>query len=241
MCTVTITPKRNNGFILTSNRDEAPNRFSLSPEIYSINNSKMVFPKDELSGGTWIGISDKNRMICLLNGGFEIHKRRAEYRLSRGIVVKELLSSEDIIKAINNYDFYDIEPFTLVIVDWNDGLKFIEFVWDGRKTHFLNLPLEPRIWSSSTLYSEVMKAKRRDWFEALKKENNLNSGSLIHFHKTAGRGNLDFGVVMDRVFVKTTSITQIEKSDDLVEMRFEDLQTNKLYITEFRSEQVVNE
>jgi len=241
MCTVTIFPKGNDDFIITSNRDEAPDRVSLSPQIYTIDNSKILFPKDELSGGTWIGVSDKNRMLCLLNGGFKSHERKTEYRLSRGTVVKELLASENIVEAIISFDFDSIEPFTLVISDWNKHLKFMELVWDGREKHFKNLPLESKIWSSSTLYSESMKSERKRWFETFKKENTLNSESLFRFHKTAGQNNLDYGVVMNRDFVKTTSITQIEKSDSLVEMQYTDLRTDKLYNTEFRSPLVVNE
>ena len=64
---------------------------------------------------------------------------------------------------------------------------------------------------------------------------------MLRFHKTAGQNNLDYGVVMNRGFVKTTSITQIEKSDSLVEMQYTDLRTDKLYNTEFRSPLVVNE
>jgi len=241
MCTVTIFPKGNDDFIITSNRDETPNRISLLPEIYTINNSKILFPKDEISDGTWIGVSDKNRMLCLLNGGFKIHERQTEYRLSRGVVVKELLVSENIVEAISSFDFHDIEPFTLVISDWNEHLKFMELVWDGSDKYFNSLPLEPRIWSSSTLYSESMKNERNKWFESFKKENILNSESLLHFHKTAGQNNLDYGVVMDRGFVKTTSITQIEKSDDLVEMRYIDLKTDLLYKSPFRIPLVVDE
>ena len=241
MCTVTIIPKRNHDFILTSNRDEAPNRTSLSPEIYTINNSKMLFPKDELSDGTWVGVSDKNRMLCLLNGGFAIHERSSEYRLSRGIVVKELLASEDIVKAINDFDFHDIEPFTLVIVEWNNELKFIEFVWDGNNAHFMNLPIKPRIWSSSTLYSNTMNNERKVWFKDYIKENTLDSETLFHFHKTAGIGNLDYGVIMDRLFVKTTSITQVEKSGNLVKMRYIDLKSNRLFNKQLRTPQEVNE
>lgn len=241
MCTVTIMPKGHNDFIITSNRDEAPNRVSLSPELYSVNNAKMLFPKDVLSGGTWIGVSDKNRVLCVLNGGFVIHERKAEYRLSRGTVVKELLASENIEDAINDFNFCDIEPFTLVIADWNNGLKFMELVRDENKKHFKNLPLAPKIWSSSTLYSEAMKNERKNWFESFKSENTLNSKSLLRFHKTAGNGDLNYGVVMDRFFVKTTSITQIEKSNDLVELHYEDLKTDKIYNTQLRIPIVINE
>jgi len=148
MCTVTIIPKGENDFVLTSNRDEAPNRVSLSPDFYQINSTKMLFPKDEKAGGTWIGVSEHHRLICLLNGGFKCHKREDDYRMSRGTVVTDFLASEDIISKIETYNLLDVEPFTLVIADWNDHLTFYELVWDGVHKHFRTLPNEPRIWSS---------------------------------------------------------------------------------------------
>jgi uncharacterized protein with NRDE domain len=85
MCTVTLIPKGTNNFVLTSNRDEAPNRHTLSPDFYNIENTKLLFPKDEVAGGSWIGVSEKQRVLCILNGGFEKHERKATYRLSRGV------------------------------------------------------------------------------------------------------------------------------------------------------------
>ncbi len=241
MCTVTIIPKGKNNFVLTSNRDESPNRNSLSPEFYTINNTKMLFPKDELSGGTWIGVSDKNRLVCVLNGGFKFHERKASYRLSRGVVAKDLLNSEEIEASVEAYNFKNIEPFTMVIVDWNISLKFYELVWDGNLKHFSSLPLEPRLWSSSTLYSETMKKERFQWFEDFKKENDLDSDSLSGFHRTAGLGNSDYGVIMDRGFVKTTSITQVEKINEEVTMRFNNLISNTSTTDIFKFPIAVNE
>lgn len=54
MCTVTISPKGKNDDERTSNRDETPNRIPLLPYFYAINKTEILFPKDELSGGTWI-------------------------------------------------------------------------------------------------------------------------------------------------------------------------------------------
>ena len=241
MCTVTIIPQGENDFVLTSNRDEAPNRSSLSPEFYTINNTKMLFPKDELSGGTWIGVSDKNRLVCVLNGGFTFHERKASYRMSRGVVAKDLLASENIKTTIEDYNFQDIEPFTMVIVDWNFSLKFYELIWDGSQKHFSVLPIEAKIWSSSTLYSEDMKQQRLKWFEDFKNKTELNSESLLNFHNTAGHDNDDYGVVMDRHFVKTTSITQVEKNNDAVTMRFNDLQSNTTTTKNFKLPLTVNE
>lgn len=223
MCTVTLTPLGQNDFVLNSNRDEAPSRISTSPDYYKYKNTQLLYPSDVESGGTWIGLSAKKRCICLLNGGFEIHKRKSSYRQSRGIVVKDLLSCDTIAEAVDNYNLNDIEPFTMVIVDWNDELEFYELVWDGNQKHFKSLEKESHIWSSSTLYNKNMRSIRKEWFNAFKNNNKLNSESLAYFHRTAGKGNQDYGVIMNRFFVKTTSITQVEKNANIVEMQYEDL------------------
>jgi len=228
MCTVTLFPIGENDFVLTSNRDEAPNRTSFAPEIYTVNDAEILLPKDEVSGGTWIGVSNKNRVLCLLNGGFVKHKREKAYRQSRGVVVNELLVSDDIEVSIENYDFVDIEPFTLAIADWNGQLQFFELVWDGSQKHFSRLPLEPRIWSSSTLYSEEQKQVRLKWFQDFKSENERTSLTALIFHKTAGKGNADFGVIMDRGIVKTTSVTQVVKTEETLEMSYDDLRTSTI-------------
>lgn len=241
MCTVTIIPKGKNDFVLTSNRDEAPSRISLEPKFYEVENTKLLFPKDELSGGTWIGVSEKSRLICVLNGAFEKHERKTSYRMSRGVVAKDFLVAKSILKLVETYNLDGVEPFTIIIADWSDTLKFHELVWDGTKKHFKELPLEYKIWSSSTLYSETMRAERLQWFNDFKSENILNSNSVLRFHKTAGDTNDDYGVVMNRGFVKTTSITQVEKFNDVVEMRYENLHNSVSSITKFNFLQSVNE
>ena len=241
MCTVTIIPKGINDFVLTSNRDEAPNRTSTKPDIYTVNGVKLLFPKDEISGGTWIGVSEKNRLVCVLNGGFDLHERKMYYRESRGVVAKNFLVANDTEKITETYDFTDIEPFTMVIADWSTSLKFCELVWDGMQKYFNRLPLVTKIWSSSTLYTPLMKTERQHWFEDFEANNELKATSLLRFHKTAGTGNEDYGVIMDRGFVKTTSITQVEKTDNVITMHYENLQNNKVSDAEFLLHQSVNE
>lgn len=241
MCTVTIIPKGNNDFVLTSNRDEAPNRKSLPPDFYLKDGCKVLFPMDELSGGTWIGLSEKNRLVCVLNGAFGIHERKDDYRKSRGLVAIDFMIADDIVYAVENYDLADVEPFTVVIADWNTTLKFYELVWDGAEKHFKELPLEPKIWSSSTLYNANMKQERLQWFEDFKDENNLNAQSLLKFHKTTASDNKDYGVIMNRGFVKTTSITQIEKFSESLEMYYENLQNKTISSKTFHLSETVNE
>ncbi len=241
MCTVTFVPINENDFVITSNRDEAPNRISIPPDFYEVNHTKVLFPKDENSGGTWIGASEKNRVLCILNGGHTFHQRQESYRMSRGVVVKDLLVCENLKESIDDYDLKGIEPFTLVIIDWKVILNCYDLVWDGKNKYFRELPLKPKIWSSSTLFSQNMKKERELWFKKFKFENELTSSSLLKFHNTAGKGNFDYGVIMDRGFVKTTSITQIIKESKCVEMIYFDLIKASTESKTLTSLQIVNE
>lgn len=235
MCTVTLIPTQENNFILTSNRDEAINRKTLQPEFYLVGSTRMLFPKDALAGGTWIGVSDKNTMICLLNGGFVKHQRKTSYRQSRGVVVKDLLEADDLEMAIMSYDYKGIEPFTIVAANWSSELIFFELVWDGHQKHVKVLEKETHIWSSSTLYKEEAKAVRKEWFRVFENQNNLTSDTLLEFHKNAGVGDKDMDLQIDRGVLKTISVTQIVKNDEEVAMRYENLQNNKVNMVVFET------
>ncbi len=192
MCTVSFIPINKENFILTSNRDESPNRETISPEIYELNMVNLLFPKDKVAGGTWIGAGQNKRLICLLNGGFKPHKRKEKYRMSRGKIVTDLLSSTNINEKLTDYDLNDIEPFTLIVVNWIDELQLKEMVWDGHRKHLIDKPIEPTIWSSSLLYSEEVKKKREHWFlDYLKSADLYSDENIIDFHKYAGEGNVE--------------------------------------------------
>lgn len=227
MCTVSFIYKGAQEFVLTSNRDESPMRNTIIPKQYDIENVKMIFPKDELAGGTWIGVSEKNTMVCLLNGGFENHKRLGNYRHSRGVVVKDFLLSDDIFTTITEYNLNAIEPFTIVAVDWNKDLKLYELVWDGNQKHIQELPLTAHIWSSSTLYTQEMKQLRREWFADLKDQHVLNEDVMLDFHQNAGIGDANVDTLMDRGFVKTVSITQVLKKTSDLKMTYLDIASGK--------------
>ena len=230
MCTVSFIPLSKEDFILTSYRDESPNRKTLAPQKYEVNSVQLLFPKDEVAGGTWIGASKNKRLICLLNGGFKAHIPKEKYRLSRGVIVTDLLTTEDLKNKIKNYDLDDIEPFTIIILDWKHQLELYELIWDGFKIHFNKKPLQATIWSSSLLYTMEDKQKREQWFsDYLKTTDLITDDSIINFHKTAGEGNTETNLIMDRVFVKTKSITKFSKRNEICEMHYEDLSIHKIY------------
>ena len=223
MCTVSFIYRGNKDFMLISNRDEAVNRKTISPKEYENNGVSLVYPKDAVAGGTWIGASSKNRMLCLLNGAFVKHNRKSSYKKSRGIIVKELLEVNDVFAEIEQYDFNEIEPFTLLVVDWNSDLKLIELIWDGTKVQVTDLPLEPKIWSSSTLYNSEMKAFRKLWFQEYLSQNGSSSEELLYFHEHYGVGNPMLDLKIDRGLLKTVSITMFEKTQEDMRCVYKDL------------------
>ncbi len=230
MCTVTFLPLMNNNFILTSNRDEQRLRETLPPKKYVENGVEMVFPKDKIAGGTWIGTSSKNRLVCVLNGAFKKHVKKKTYKKSRGVIAKEILKEDDFIQYINRLDLKDIEPFTMVIIDWNEEqLNLYELIWDETKKYFTKLKNEPKIWSSSTLYSNAIKEKRKQWFYKWIVENEFTSDAILNFHHSEN-GDKGQSVLMKRSYVETVSITSVKKQSDLIEMLYEDVVHNQKII-----------
>ncbi|MEO2064817.1 MAG: NRDE family protein [Christiangramia sp.] len=230
MCTVTLAsqPDSPNGFVLTSNRDEAISRHALLPEYEKYHSRNLYFPKDAQAGGTWIGVSDLQRCLCLMNGAFEPHIRKAGYRKSRGIVVKDILAETGkLSEVLEHYDLKGIEAFTLVAVDWSNGLQFIELVWDENKKHLQKLSLKPHIWSSSPLYDQNMKKSRRQWFQQFRETHELHADMLRDFHLNTEKDNTEYGLIIDRGFLKTQSVSQIISSDQGIRFWFRDLQSGK--------------
>jgi uncharacterized protein with NRDE domain len=222
MCTVTFLPLTGDDFILTSNRDVGFQRAKAErPKNYLENGVELYYPKDGKAGGTWIGTSRNNRLICLLNGGFDNHQRKEFYPKSRGLIVKELLIAENFVSACMDIDLKEIEPFTLVVVIWENELRLLEFIWDGEQRYCKELPPGPFIWSSSTLYDDHMKKMRIEWFGKWLSSHDISQNEILEFHKKGGVGNPETDVFMKREKVGTVSITQIVKNKNGVKMFYE--------------------
>ncbi|HEY9170536.1 MAG TPA: NRDE family protein [Lutibacter sp.] len=227
MCTVTFLPLENTDFILTSNRDEQRIRETFGPEIYEEDGVKMLFPKDKVAGGTWIGLSSKKRSVCVLNGGYTKHKRKKIYSKSRGLIAKELLKEDHLFPYLEKLDLLGVEPFTLVIVDWNNKeLNLVEVVWDEVEKHITKYKNEPKIWSSSTLYTDEIKELRNHWFQQWLSENKFSSEAILKFHHSE-KGDKEQSILMKRNYVETVSVTSVKKTNNALEMVYEDLVHSK--------------
>lgn len=239
MCTVSYLPQENGNFVFTSNRDEAISRKTIAPKVYSNDGVKVLMPKDQVAGGSWIGVSDKKRLVCLLNGGFEKHARKVSYRHSRGKVVNDFLHTDDFKAMLDGCDLENIEPFTLIVIDWSHDLVSYELVWNEVEKHISQLDInQPKIWSSSTLYTQEMKQVRNQWFLNYFSDKEFSQENALDFHKNFGIGDKDVDLQIDRGILKTVSITNVVKSGFNVDMVYDDLLENKVYSENINSEVV---
>lgn len=245
MCTVTYLPKNNGDFIFTSNRDEQPDRKTKAPQFYEKDGVHFLYPKDERAGGTWIALSEEERIVCLLNGAYEAHEMKESYAYSRGLVVKEVLEAENAKWAVEDLELEGVEPFTLITIDWSFMPICIELIWDGVKKDIRILSHSSKMWSSSTLYDKPIKAIREDWFKEFEKQYpEASFEDIMSFHNNESHGSKDIAIKMKREGVETTSITSVIKEGDSLYMYYVDVLTgkeSKIDIMSYKSEMTINE
>ncbi|WP_224484553.1 NRDE family protein [Robertkochia aurantiaca] len=202
MCTVSYIPV-GNGYIFTSNRDEAPGRKTLEPRYRKLDNGHSFYgPVDGEKMGSWIAKDDRGRLVCLLNGGFEFHKHDPPYRRSRGLILTDALSHEDFVSFIQEVELQGVEPFTLILLD--ELLQVL--VWDGENRHHIFLDKNrPHLWSSATLYSSAEHQKKLSRFERFLESEDITAETVLDLHGLNQVNNF----ILDLGFVKTVSITQV--------------------------------
>lgn len=228
MCTVTYLPLSPKGFVLTSNRDEAVVRkTSLPPAKYQIENLTVFFPKDSQANGTWIATSSNHFTLCLLNGAFQKHKTKPPYKRSRGLVLLDFFLFNDVAKYGLEYDFQDIEPFTLLIIESEKTAEIHELRWDGQQIFVKKMDASvPHIWSSANLYDAETILERELWFGKWLGENSYDSDpeSVLSFHHFGGKGDQKNDMIIDRTEKRTVSITSIIQEEKSKTIVYEDLQ-----------------
>ena len=226
MCTVTFIPHQQ-GVFITSNRDEQVSRsMAAVPQFYTINNKRIIFPKDGKAGGTWVAASASGDVMVLLNGGFHPHVMGGTYRKSRGLIFLDIFSADNPVQKFKEIDLDKIEPFTLAL--WHEN-KLWDLRWDGmQKFQEQKDETLPHIWSSAQLYSPETRANRELWFGKWLKEKNVETltiNDVKHFHTFGGQAeSVNDALVMHRGdILQTISITAIDWHPHFFTMSYHDL------------------
>ncbi len=227
MCTVSFVPVKDK-FIITSNRDEKVSRKTATrPQLSVYNGQKIIFPKDGDAGGTWIAMKENGDAAVLLNGAFICHVPEPPYRLSRGIVLLEIIATERPSVAFTKINLLGIEPFTLILLESN---CLYEFRWDGTEKYCRQLSVHrPHIWSSATLYDGFAVKRREHWFASFLNAHPVpTQQDILNFHRFTGDGDKrnDLLMIRDDVY-QTVSITSIFLTPDRGNMKHTDLKKER--------------
>ena len=235
MCTLTYLPIEKDSFILTSTRDVMRLRANATkPEQYRSNGISLYYPKDGNAGGTWLGISGHKRLICLMNGAFDFYFPEPPYIKSRGLVLLDILSIKEKQKLIDFNDFFGIEPFTMIIIDWSSGYDLFELRWDGVNKHFKRLENKAKIWSSSSLYNKSVKNKREELFNLwLENNKEYDEYDIMKFHNLE-TGDPKNGIRMKRELFCSVSLSCIKKLNNNISWTYKDLMSKKEYKESFK-------
>ena len=228
MCTVTFIPIKDK-YVITSNRDEHISRPSASsPAEEIIDNCKIVFPKDPKAGGTWFAVNQKGMVGVLLNGAFEKHIRQENYLMSRGLVLLDLISKDNLVNHFEYLPLEFIEPFTLIYFG-HDNL--VELRWDGVLKHKKYLDIKSSyIWSSVTLYSKEAISNREILFDDfITTGRNTDENTIRKFHSNNNNDSENGFLINRKNKMKTFSITQAVISLKGIELTHFDLLNNKTY------------
>jgi hypothetical protein len=223
VCTVSFIPVREKYFI-TSNRDEKYTRKkALLPALYNYNEHKLIFPRDADKGGTWIAMKENGDAAVLLNGAFLQHFSQPFYRMSRGLLLLDVLATDNPSQTLASINLQGIEPFTMVLFE--KGCLY-EIRWDGNERYCKQLPSHrPHIWSSATLYDGLVINKRERWFASFLNRHPVpTQKDVLNFHRFSGHGDAKNDMLMDREGVySTVSITSILLTADRGCMKYIDL------------------
>jgi hypothetical protein len=232
MCTLTYYPGKG-GSIITANRDESPHRNSKSLSEFNTDSNEYLIAKEPRFGGTNIAIGRLNRTVVLLNGAFKPHKMGAYSGMSRGLVLLELLKYDSLIHFTKAFSLEDVEPFTLV--EFRDFP--VELRWDGTRSFIREYPQKkPAIWASAQLYSKPVIEARERWFNGFlsRFKENISPEDLWNFHHSAGEGDSENDLVMNRLnLVRTVSVTQVSSILNKKIVKHHNLVDDQLHAHEF--------
>lgn len=129
MCTLVVAARVIPGFplVVVANRDEQLDRAS-SPPLWWSGPPRFIAPRDEVAGGTWLGLNEAGVFVAITN---RFLGPRDAARASRGTLVVDALrgsSAREVHMAMSNVDPSRYNGFHLV---YADGSEVLATVSDG--------------------------------------------------------------------------------------------------------------
>ena len=215
MCTLAWL-RRPGGFTLWHSRDERRNRgIAIPPAVTQAGGARWIAPRDTDSGGTWVGVNTGGIVVGIANlfaGTAPVPPAR---KISRGLLVQDLLDSPSTLQVgrrLRSLDLEVFEPFTLVALNETDPPIILR--WD--RTSLVDVaPLGELLLVTSAGGSRAIEEQRTRLFEG-----HARSAEQIESLYRAPPGSALASVCVHHSDVSTVSLTRIEVEVDQVSLRY---------------------
>lgn len=207
------------------NRDELLSRKDgLPPDNFLSNGVRYIAPKDPEGGGTWVSANENGLILALLNNYNVASKpdSNVQYK-SRGQIVamlSSLTSLDEVSKSLNSTNLSDYRPFDIYAFAGVRGPQ--QWSWDGNSLIHHASPDVPAV--SSSVHFPHIKNYRKHLFDTLTSNGtkNISPDEQLAFHRSRSPGKESYSTAMKRSDRATVSITQIQLTNDSVNMRYLD-------------------
>jgi len=221
MCTITIVAT-GSGVRVACNRDEQRTRpVALPPLARATPAGTLVYPVDSVSGGTWIGASDRGFAAVLLNRRPVVRPVPRRRRASRGAIVPALLASGSFTAALSTARALDCGAFDLFTVVVFDRDRAVAFTPRGDRCAETTCSFEtPLLFTSSSLGDHVVAPPRSALFEAMVLRARDPLAGQRRFHRHQWHAAPHLSVLMAREDAATVSRTTIDLSDGGLRMAY---------------------
>jgi hypothetical protein len=239
MCTMTFLPGLpGGGYVLATNRDESPHRApATEPFLRERGDRLLLAPRDTDQGGTWVGVDDLGRSVCVLNGDRPPAAEPPADAISRGLLVLDLLdeAAPDAVRAELERRVRDgalvSRPFKLIVAAPGDAERHARLAradWDGAALRWDELD-GPQCIVSSTFDTDVVNERRLSAFrDFLTEAPRADAGALVSAvqdfqssHEDDAETGDAYSVCMHRDDARTVSSTLVAVTDEEVSMHYQ--------------------
>jgi len=222
VCTLSWLPQPS-GYFLCFNRDERRSRApGAPPSRHLADGVRFAAPIDGDFGGTWIGVNETGLSVSLLNRYEDSPIDPAGGTVSRGLLVKGLLSSpslDELARRLGGEDLGRYQPFTLCAAA--PDLPLAIYDWTGERLLASAHPAAGLVRTSSGAdQREAELIRARVWSELAPSGAAIAAETLADFHRSHRPEKGPFSVCMHRVEARTQSLTTVTVSGLAVELGY---------------------
>lgn len=217
MCTIAWLP-RADGFTLWHSRDERRSRgVALPPLVEHAKGIGWISPRDSDSGGTWVGVNNAGVSVGIANLFVDGRPVPPGRKISRGLLVEQLLDSPSLLQVerrVRAFDLEPFEPFTLIALEAKQHPFILR--WDRSSPRVIE-PLGPHLLVTSAGGSRTIEERRIQLFAT--GDQGLTAETIEQLYRAPPDSALA-SVCVHHPEVMTVSLTRIEVGDRLVSLTY---------------------